>query len=119
MENNDYTQPTYDTNYDAPAGDNTPVGNDKLYAILAYICPLWLIGLFAEPEKNHAFVKNHVNNGILLSIGGIIASIIPFLGWFVVSIVVFVFWIMALVKAIQGEMFDLPIVGDKIKIVKY
>ena len=114
MENNDYEQ-----NQTIIDANETPEGNDKLFAILAYFGILWVIGLVASPEKDHPFVKNHVNNGILLSIGGIIASIIPFLGWFVLSIVIFVFWIMALVKAIQGEMFDLPIVGDKIKIVKY
>ena len=58
-------------------------GNDKLFGILAYIFILWIIGLVVEPEKNHAFVKNHVNNGILLTIAGVIVSIIskiPFIG---------------------------------------
>ncbi|MBR5732015.1 MAG: hypothetical protein IKX80_01080, partial [Lachnospiraceae bacterium] len=45
-------------------------GNAVIYAVLCYICPLWLIGLLASPEKDSAFVKNHVNNGILLTIAG-------------------------------------------------
>ena len=106
-------------------GDSTtPVGNDKVFAILCYVGILWLLGLLIAPEKDHAFVKNHVNNGILLSICGVVVSIIcviPIIGWILgalLGIAVFVFWIMALIAAIQGKMHTLPIIGDKITLIK-
>lgn len=106
-------------------GDSTtPVGNDKLFAILAYVGILWLIGLLVAPEKDHAFVKNHVNNGILLTICTVVANIIimiPILGWILgglIDVVILVFWVMALIAAIQGKMHTLPIIGDKITLIK-
>ncbi|MBR2295147.1 MAG: hypothetical protein IJ869_05240 [Clostridiales bacterium] len=106
-------------------GDSTtPVGNDKVFAILCYVGILWLLGLLIAPEKDHAFVKNHVNNGILLSICGVVVSIIcviPIIGWILgalLGIAIFVFWIMALIAAIQGKMHTLPIIGDKITLIK-
>lgn len=111
MENN-----TYDPIIDG-GNSTTPVGNDKLFAILAYIGILWIIGLVATPEKDHAFVKNHVNNAIILCIGGVVLACIPFLGW-LVEIAIFVFAIMGIVKAAQGEMFTIPVIGEKFQIIK-
>ncbi|MBQ4271012.1 MAG: hypothetical protein II718_04250 [Clostridiales bacterium] len=114
----------YEPIIDGGASGNTPVGNDKVFAILAYIGILWLVGLLVAPEKDHAFVKNHVNNGILLSIAGIVTSIIcviPILGWILgilLGLAILVFWIMALVAAIKGEMHTLPIIGDKVTLIK-
>lgn len=112
MENESLNQgPVIDNN---PTG---PVGNDKLYSILAYIGILWLIGLLAAPEKDHAFTKNHVNNGIILCIAGIICGIIPVIGW-LCSIVVLVFAIMGIVAAAQDKTYTIPLIGDKFQIVK-
>ena len=100
-------------NNQGPVIDNNPSapsGNGKLYAILSYICPLWLIGLLAEPEKNDPYVKNHVNNGI-------VCGIIPVIGW-IASIAVLVFAIMGIVAAAQDQQFTIPLIGDKFIIVK-
>ena len=107
-------------NNQGPVIDNNPSapsGNGKLYAILSYICPLWLIGLLAEPEKNDPYVKNHFNNGIVLSICGVVCGIIPVIGW-IASIAVLVFAIMGIVAAAQDNYFTIPIIGEKIKIIK-
>ncbi|MBR1797376.1 MAG: hypothetical protein IJ757_05115 [Clostridiales bacterium] len=107
-------------NNQGPVIDNNPSpasGNAKLFAILSYIGILWLLGLLIEPEKNDPFVKNHVNNGILLSIGCVICGIIPIIGW-LCEIVLLVFAIMGIVAAAQGNQFSMPVVGDKIKIIK-
>ena len=118
MENNEFeNQPIIEAN-------ESLEGNDKLFAILAYIGILWLIGLLVAPEKDHAFVKNHVNNGILLTICGIVANmiiIIPILGWILgglLDIVILVFWVLSLIAAIKGEKYTLPIIGDKITLIK-
>lgn len=110
MENNEFDQTIIDA-------DTKPVGNDKLFAILSYFGILFLIGLFVAPEKDHAFVKNHVNNGILLCIGEFILAFIPFLGW-ACEIVLLVFAILGIVAAAKDETYTLPLVGDKIKIIK-
>ena len=111
MENNEFeNQSVIDAN-------DAPVGNDKLFAILSYIGILWILGLVVAPEKDHAFVKNHVNNGILISIGSCILAIIPFLGW-ALEIVLIVFVVMGIIAAAQGQKFTLPVVGEKITIIK-
>ena len=98
-------------------------GNSVLFSVLAYFGPLFLIGLLVSPEKDDPFVKCHVNNGIWLFIvcvaGGIIAGI-PLLGWIIGALVelgTLIFFIIGIVKAINGEMYEYPIVGS-IKIVK-
>lgn len=113
MENENYSNqgPVIDNNPSAPSG------NAKLYAILSYICPFWLLGLLIEPEKDDPYVKNHVNNGIVLSICGAACAIIPVLGW-IASIAVLVFAIMGIVAAAQGTKFVIPLIGDKFIIVK-
>ena len=78
--------------------DNTSVSNisgkEKLFAILAYIGPLWFIGmsnLIPSEVRESAYLKNHINNGILLNVCCMILACIPFLGWAVeVVVVVFV-----------------------------
>lgn len=102
MENNEFEQNIIDAN-------STPEGNDKLYGILSYIGILWILGLIIEPEKNHAYVKNHVNNNIWLLIFSLASCII----W-VLYIGVLVFWVMGLIAACQGKTFTMPLIGDKL-----
>lgn len=99
-------------------------GNAKAYSILAYISILWLIGLLASPEKDLPFVKNHVNNGIILTIISAVSMIIaqiPFVGKiisFIISVITLVFAIMGIVKACKEELFKLPVIGDNFTIIK-
>ncbi|MCR4688529.1 MAG: DUF4870 domain-containing protein [Saccharofermentans sp.] len=98
-------------------------GNAKIFAILSYIGILWLLGLLIEPEKNDPFVKNHVNNGIILSIAGAalgILGVIPIVQFLAaaVSVAILVFCIMGLIAACTDKEFTIPIVGDKVQIIK-
>jgi uncharacterized membrane protein len=98
--------------------------NAKLFSIFAYIGLLWLLGLLISPEKTSPFVRSHVNNGIILTIFGGASSIIcwiPVVGWIlggVVWVAVVVFMIMGIVAAAKTQYFTIPLVGNKIKIVK-
>lgn len=118
MENNS------NENINVTTDDSEIVGNAVAYSILAYIGILWIIGLVASPEKDTAFVKNHVNNGIVLAIIGAITGVvgcIPVLGWIVgvvVGIATFVFAIMGIVAAAKKQFFTIPIIGDKFQIIK-
>lgn len=91
--------------------------NAKLFSILAYVSPLWLLGLLIAPEKTSPFVRNHVNNGIVLTIVGAILCCIPFLGW-AADIVVCVFAILGIVAAAKNNYYTIPLIGEKFKILK-
>lgn len=90
----------------------TPVGNDKVFAILAYFGIFFLLGLLIAPEKDHAYTKNHVNNGIWLFIGQLL-NVIPVVGQ-IIGLILFVFAIMGIVAAAQGKTFTIPVIGDKL-----
>ena len=98
--------------------------NAKTFAILSYLGALWLLGLLISPEKTSPFVRNHVNNGITLTIfGGGAACIcwIPVVGWIIgggVGVVCCVFAIMGIIAAAKTQYYTIPLVGEKIKIVK-
>ncbi len=91
--------------------------NAKLFAILSYVSVLWLLGLLISPEKTSPFVRNHVNNGIVLCIVAAILACIPFLGW-ICEIAVAVFAIMGIIAAAKTQYYTIPLIGDKFKIVK-
>ena len=119
--------------YNAPT---TQGGSDNsvLYAVLAYIPLLWLIGLLVKPEADNPYVKNHVNNGVIIDIAsfgvGIIIGILyaifdliklgaiaSILGW-VIGTGVFVLRIVGIINAAQKTPWELPLVGSQIKIIK-
>ena len=123
MENNEqYNDPTIMDPASGVAGE--PTGSEKAFAILAYFGFLWLIGLLKEPEKDTAYVKNHVNNGIILTIVGFASGVIcaiPVVGWIVagvVGIASLVFAIIGIVKACQNQTYLFPVIGEKIVLIK-
>ncbi|HEY3972629.1 MAG TPA: hypothetical protein VGM18_06470 [Candidatus Sulfotelmatobacter sp.] len=89
-----------------------------------------ILFLVLEPYKKNRFVRFHSAQCLVLWMGGILLAIalklasvvlfiIPLLGppiVVLVSIVValglFVIWLVLLVKAFQGEMFQLPLLGE-------
>lgn len=80
--------------------------NQKVFGILSYIGPLFLVGLIAAPQDEK--VKFHVNQGLVLfllevviSVVSGILSIIPFI-WFIGTIISAVGGIFTLVLAILG-----------------
>ena len=96
---------------------SSPIGNAKLFSILSYIPFLWIIGLLVEPEKNDPFVRNHVNNGIIITIFSALCFI-PYVGWYVISTILLITIIFGIIAASQGRTFNIPIVGDKLQIIK-
>ncbi len=110
-----------------PYSEQLP-SNAKLFSIFAYIGLFWLLGLLISPEKTSPFVRHHVNNGIVLSIMeaiagvvGFLLGLIPYVGWLFELAV----WgccvavmVMGIVAAAKTKYFSIPVIGDKIKIVK-
>jgi len=99
------------------ASDNT-----KLYSILAYIGPLFLVGLLAE--KDNARVKFHVNQGLVLLLAWFavwiaalildilpIGTLIPNLIRWVGGLVYLVLAVLGILNANNGVDKELPFIG--------
>ena len=94
--------------------------NQNVAGLLCYIGG-WITGLiFFLLEKENRFVRFHAMQSIItfggLSVLSMILSWIPILGWFfvvsVIPILWLILWILLMVKAYQGELFKLPVIGD-------
>ncbi len=105
------------------AGDNT-----KLYSILAYIGPLFLVGLLTDKENPH--VKFHVNQGLVLFVAWIVVlvawglltvlplgSLIPGLVRWLGGLAYLVLAILGILNANNGVQKELPFIGH-IKLVQ-
>ncbi len=104
---------------------------DNVAGMLAYITIIpAIIFLVMEPYNKNRFIRFHAWQNIFLHaawLAGWIAlmilsavlAFIPFLGhlvafllWVAFGIAVFVAWIVLLIKANQGQMYKLPVIGD-------
>jgi uncharacterized membrane protein len=99
---------------------------DNVAGMLAYftIIPA-IIFLVVEPYNRSRFVRFHAFQSIFFAVAWTVLWIalsiivhLPLLGWLtiliwpLVSLAGLVIWIVLLLKAYQGQMFKLPIVGD-------
>ena len=107
---------TADTTAEYDAQD---IEKNKVMALLAYI--IFLIPLLAA--KDSKFARFHTNQGLVLFLGGIIASVvavIPVIGWIIAPIaglVITVLAVIGIINALNGKAKELPVIG-KFKILK-
>jgi uncharacterized membrane protein len=94
----------------------------KILAILGYLTGIvGIIAILIEPYKNEKWLRLHAIQAIGLLVAGIAAQIIlaiPFIGWIagpLLSLAVLVFAILGIVKAWQGEYYEMPVVYDLVK----
>lgn len=99
------------------------IARSKVLSALCYFNFIFIIiALLLEPDSK--FLRYHINQSIVLYIFTMIAAltaIVPFIGWItatVGSIMAIVFTVMGIIRAMNGEAKDLPIVG-KYSVVKY
>jgi uncharacterized membrane protein len=107
----------------APAAGLT----DNVAGMLAYVTIIpAIVFLLLEPYNKRRFIRFHAFQCIFLCIALIVVSValqillhIPFIGWAVailvwplIGLAELILWIFLLVKAYQGQMFKLPVVGD-------
>lgn len=96
--------------------EQSDIEENKIMAVLAYLSWLVLIPLFAASKSKFAYY--HCNQGIVLWIFGIVASVLGFLPLVgkllggVVGIVTLVLSILGIVNAATGKAKELPIVGS-------
>jgi len=97
--------------------------NNKVMAVLCYIWILWLVPLLTD-AKNDPFVKFHINQGIILTIGSAIIWIlgyIPIIGGIISwagGIALLVLAIIGIINAVNMEEKPLPVIGTLITIYK-
>ena len=99
---------------------------DNVAGMLAYVTIIpAIIFLVVEPYNRNRFIRFHAFQCLffalawtVLWIGLEIIAHIPFLGWMtilvwpLISLVGFVIWLILVLKAFQGQMFKLPVIGD-------
>ncbi len=80
----------------------------KIWAAVGY---LWILSLVAlASRKDNDFVRFHASQGALLFVISVVFWFIPGLGW-LLNILVGIAAIIGIIKALQGEKWELPIVG--------
>jgi len=90
-------------------------GDPKVIAALGYLWILFLIPLLFK--KDDPFCKHHGKQGLVLFIFSILVSIIggiPVIGWlisFFGGLIVLGLMILGILKALQGEMWEMPYLG--------
>jgi len=82
--------------------------DSNLMAALSYVWVLSVVMLIIK--KDDEFVKFHAKQGLILFIASFI-GVIPFIGW-VIWLVVVVLDIVGFIKALSGERYKVPVVGD-------
>ena len=99
---------------------------DNVAGALAYVTIIpAIIFLVLEPFNKKRFIRFHAFQSIFFMIAWIVLEIalafighIPFLGWATVllwpliGLAGLVIWLILVLKAYQGQMFKLPVIGD-------
>ncbi|MFC1875570.1 DUF4870 domain-containing protein [Chloroflexota bacterium] len=100
--------------------EKTASGLQENVAGLLCYALFWVSGLiFYLIETDNKFVRFHAVQSMIvfgfLSIAGIVFGWIPWFGLIIgplIGLFVFALWIVLMVKAYQGSMYKLPVVGD-------
>jgi uncharacterized membrane protein len=112
----------------APAASGAQTGGlaDNIAGMLAYVTIIpAIIFLVVEPYNKNRFIRFHSFQcifftlaWIVLSIGLNIIAAIPVLGWMtlliwpLIGLAGLIIWVVLLLKANQGLMYKLPVIGD-------
>jgi uncharacterized membrane protein len=87
----------------------------KWLAVLGYIFVLVaVIALFIDPYKDEDFVRFHAIQAIALQVLIWLTGWIPIVGW-IIAVVLIVFSIIAIVKAIGDEYYEVPVIYGFVK----
>jgi uncharacterized membrane protein len=96
--------------------------DENVASVLCYLIG-WITGIiFYLVEKDNKVVKFHAMQSILTFLPlNILYWIVGYIFWWnyfnyilntILGLIIFILWIVLMIKAYQGEMYKLPIVGD-------
>lgn len=88
------------------------IADNKYVAALSYVWILFLVPLLAKKES--PFAQFHAKQGLVLCVAAILFSFIPVLGW-LANIAIFVVAVLAIIKTLSGEAWEIPYVKDAVK----
>lgn len=138
MQNSPYTQQPYGQPAGQPPGTSSTGLQENLAALLTYIfIPVTSI-IFLVMEKSSRLVRFHAMQALLLGVGmfvlmivlmivttvifgvaamasstlATIVGLVSTLFWVVLPLGMLLVWVLCLVKAYQGQMFKLPVIGN-------
>lgn len=92
--------------------DPKDVADNKLIATLSYIGILFLVPLLAKKES--PFCQYHAKQGLVLCLTWVVGSFVfwfPIIGW-LAGLVLLVVNIIAIVKTISGDSWEIPVIYD-------
>ena len=92
--------------------------NERVIAAVSYIPVLFLLPL---AKRDSEFCQFHAKQGLLLFLAWVLVSFIawiPLIGW-VAWISMLVLNVMAIVKTLNGEKWELPFLGEYAKKIKW
>ena len=98
-----------------PHFDPKDVADNKLIACLSYIGILCLIPLLAK--KDSKFAQEHAKQGLVLLIAFVVlfvVGIIPILGWIIAffgDLILLIVALVAFIKCLMGEFWEIPVLG--------
>ena len=91
--------------------DARDIEDNKIVAALSYIGILVFVPLLLKKDSKYAY--EHAKQGLMVFITGLIGAFvfwIPLIGW-ALAIALFVLDVIALVKCLQGEFWEIPFIG--------
>ena len=109
--------PTAEPQTEAKTEAAPPVGSkdaeeNKFVAALSYLGILFLVPLLVK--KDSPFAQFHAKQGLILCVGFLVFSFIPFFGW-LANLVLLVVAVVAIIQTLSGKMWEIPIVKDIVK----
>ena len=103
-----------------PEGKTSTGLQQNVAGLLCYVLG-WVTGIvFLLLEKDNRFVRFHAVQSIVvfgaLTVVDIVLNFIPIIGWviaWIIGVVAIILWIVLMFKAYQGQMYKLPIAGNR------
>jgi uncharacterized membrane protein len=89
-------------------------GEEKIWALLGYLWFLCVLPLLLKRDSK--FVQHHAKQGLIIAL--IFCFVwIPFFGW-ILGIILFAVWVIAVIKALTGQYWNIPLIGEIVKRIK-
>ncbi|MEK7123853.1 MAG: DUF4870 domain-containing protein [Patescibacteria group bacterium] len=105
------------------SAEEKDIQENKIWALLSYLGILFLIPLLLKKESK--FAQFHARQGLVYFVACLVwgfISGIPFVGWFIVApfggLLLLILWFAAVMKVLNGEYWEIPVLGKWAKEMK-